>query len=318
MDGQNHWRAASAFVTETLPTDTWQSLTLVTFAESSIRQLVSGGALWAAWTGGMHLQHSYVLNNSGSNCITLFDNGVTKAGIPGPNWGLDLDFNCEGAAITSMVALTGSHTAQAVQNLRFSGYQLSTGSVFNLASNITSATLNEADLNVKFTTAPMFATGQAKLWNVSGRVAIPSSIYWNAPLTSNVNLALGSLITPPQIGPVDIVGSAAIAVSCARLLNRAYAGPLCRVQRSSDSATLDLYPTFNGDLDRTGFTGFCTGTTCAVSIGYDQSGNGNNFTQGTTASQPVLTLSLAALNGRPAMLFGDQFAYAMPVACGIS
>jgi len=74
---------------------------------------------------------------------------------------------------------------------------------------------------------------------------------------------------------------------------------------------LDIYPNANGDLDRNAYTGFCRATTCTVSIAYDQSGNGNNFTQTTAASQPAWNISLSTLGNRPAMTIGDISAIAM-------
>ncbi len=313
LDGQNYWRAASAFQTETLAVNTWQSLTLNTFYNTSIRN-----GLWVAWTGGLRMVNSYILNSPGPSCMTIFDNGVTKAGIPGPNWGLDLEFNCEGTDV-SMIQMSGSKATPVLQGFRYGGYHLATGSAIKADSNITAATIKNADINIKFAQnagVSMFAN--AKLWTVSGKIAVPDGTYWNAPAAFKGQLVVGSLATPPAIGPVDIMGSAAQAVSCARQLSASYIGPLCQVTRASDSATQDIYPTSIGDLDRNAFTAFCRATTCAVSVMYDQSGNTNDFTQGTGASQPVLTLALAALGNRPALLFGDQSAFAMTATAAAS
>lgn len=312
-DGQNHWRASSAFVTETLPVDTWQSLTLVTIQDTNIRQTASGGGgIWLGWTGGLHMIHSYVVS-SGASCMEIYDSGVTKSGIPGPNWGLDLDFNCEGSALSQAILFTGSHATQTLQSFRFKGYHLAP---YLLAADtgVTSVTLNAADIDLKFgayngTNVPVFAS--AKLFNLSGKAAVPAANQWNAPTTFKGQLVVGTLATPPNVGPLDIIGSAGLAVSCARQLSATYTGALCQVTRASDSATLDVYPNGFGDLDRNSYAAFCRATTCAVSIMYDQSGNANNFTQSTTASQPALTLALAALGNRPALLFGDQSAFAM-------
>lgn len=324
IDGQNHWRASSAFVTETLSVETWQSQTLDTFRSSHIRQLGSGGGLWIAWGGGVQLaDNSYILNNSGATCMTIFDNGVTKGGIPGPNWGSDLSFNCEGSAITSMINFTGSNNTPNIQDFRYRGYHLATGSTFSLASNITSMTMNNADIDMKFAPnsgTPMFSIGQAKLWKMSGQIAAPNPLYWNAPSTFQGRLVLGLQATPPGIGPIDIMGSAALAISCDQQLSSLYFGPLCQVQRADNSAVLDEYPDGFGNLDRSAHQAFCAGTTCGVKIAYNQNGDGNNCTQATIASQPILTLGVAAFGGRSGMLFGDQSAFALscPAATSIN
>jgi hypothetical protein len=315
MDGQNHWRASSAYVTQTLPTDTWQSLTLVTFLNSHVRQQASGGALWLGWTGGFRMVNSYILNSTGDACVDIYDNGVTKVGIPGPNWGLDLEFNCEGSSLTSMITLKGGNATPVLQGVRYSGYHLSPGATFRAASDITAVTMRNADINLKFADqsgTPMFAS--AKLWTMSGRVTVPTAANWNAPESFSGDLIVGSLATPPRLGPVDVLPGAATAASCARQLSRSYSGPLCQVQRASDSATMDLYANTNGDLDPTGAALFCANTTCAVSVLYDQSGNGNNFTQSTAASQPSFTRSLTALGGRAALGFTEAGPQAMSAA----
>lgn len=309
IDGENHWRASSAFQTETLPTDTWQSLTLVNLIDTSIRQLASGDALWLGWAGGLHIINGYILNQGGSNCVILYDNGVTKSGIPGPNWGLDLDFNCEGS-ISTVFHMSGSHQTPTIQSFRYRGYNQATTAVFGTASNITAAQINDLDVDEKFGTnvTPMFAS--AKLWTISGVIKVPNATYWNTPTFQGIVVA-GSQVTPPNIGPVDIISSAALALSCDRIVRSGYIGPLCRVERTSDSTSLDLYADGFGNLDKGSETAFCANTTCAVSIAYDQSGNSGNCTQSTPASQPVLSLQVASLGNRTGMVFGDESAFAL-------
>lgn len=318
LDGQNYWRAASAFVTETNPTDTWQSLSLNTFYDSHIRQNGSGGGMWLGWTALLRTVNSYVLNSSGSSCVTIFDNGVTKSPIT-PNFGLNLELNCEGSSLTSMVDFYGSNATPALSGFKFRGYHLSGTSTFDLASNITAASLLNSDVDLTFTSAngtpgaPMFRS--AKLWTYSGRVSVPNGFYWNAPAAFQGNLVVGGIATPPALGPLDILAGAAQAWSCARQLRNAYTGPLCQATRASDGATLDIYPNANGDLDRNAYNGFCRATTCTASVAYDQSlGNANNFTQTTGASQPAWNISLATLGNRPALTIGDVSAIAMTAA----
>jgi len=85
-------------------------------------------------------------------------------------------------------------------------------------------------------------------------------------------------------GPCDIYASGGTpcvaAHSTTRALYAAYNGSLYQVRRSSDSTTLNI-----GVLSAGGYANaaaqdsFCSGTTCVITIIYDQSGRGNNLTQ---------------------------------------
>jgi hypothetical protein len=67
----------------------------------------------------------------------------------------------------------------------------------------------------------------------------------------------------------------------------AYAGSCLRVRRSSDNAEQDIG--FSGNLiDSAALTSFCGAGHGFVVKWYDQSGNGNDFEQTTTANQPVI------------------------------
>jgi hypothetical protein len=85
-------------------------------------------------------------------------------------------------------------------------------------------------------------------------------------------------------GPCDIYasgGTACIAAhSTTRALYSAFTGPLYQLKRGRDSATTDVAPLSPGGVaNATAQDSFCTGTTCLISIIYDQSGHGNHLTQ---------------------------------------
>jgi hypothetical protein len=96
-------------------------------------------------------------------------------------------------------------------------------------------------------------------------------------ISGTPTLAAGSL-------PCDIYAAAGTpcvaAHSTVRALFSAYSGRLYQVKRSSDSATTNI-----GTLSAGGYANaaaqdtFCAGTTCVITIIYDQSGHGNNLTQ---------------------------------------
>ena len=85
-------------------------------------------------------------------------------------------------------------------------------------------------------------------------------------------------------GPCDIYASGGTpcvaAHSTTRALFGAYSGRLYQVRRAADGATTDI-----GTLSAGGFANagaqdsFCAGTSCVISIIYDQTSRGNNLTQ---------------------------------------
>ena len=84
--------------------------------------------------------------------------------------------------------------------------------------------------------------------------------------------------------PCDIYASGGTpcvaAHSTVRALYSAYNGSLYQVRRASDNATLDigvLSP--GGYVNAAAQDSFCAGTSCVITIIYDQSGHGNNLTQ---------------------------------------
>jgi hypothetical protein len=85
-------------------------------------------------------------------------------------------------------------------------------------------------------------------------------------------------------GPCDIYSSGGTpcvaAHSTTRALYGAYNGSLYQVRRSSDSATSNIGPLSAGGVaNAAAQDSFCSGTTCVITIIYDQSGRGNNLTQ---------------------------------------
>ncbi|MFC4998379.1 arabinofuranosidase catalytic domain-containing protein [Dactylosporangium cerinum] len=101
-----------------------------------------------------------------------------------------------------------------------------------------------------------------------------------------------NLTAPPSGstgGPCDIYaagGTPCVAAhSTVRALYTTYSGNLYQVRRSSDSATRNIgVVTAGGTANAAAQDSFCTGTTCVVTVVYDQSGRGNDlWYQGSTA-----------------------------------
>ncbi|RKN43231.1 alpha-L-arabinofuranosidase B [Streptomyces hoynatensis] len=102
--------------------------------------------------------------------------------------------------------------------------------------------------------------------------------------------------TAPAAAPAADAGAAAASLPCdiyasggtpcvaahstTRALYASYNGPLYQVKRSSDNATRDIgLLSAGGYADAAAQDAFCSGTTCLISVIYDQSGRGNHLTQ---------------------------------------
>jgi SPP1 family predicted phage head-tail adaptor len=112
---------------------------------------------------------------------------------------------------------------------------------------------------------------------------------------------------------LDLYPSAATAYSL-RKLRTAYTGSAIRVRRSSDNTEQDIGFVGN-DLDTTALTTFCGVGNGFVTTWYDQSGNANNATQTTQASQPQIVSSgvIVLINTKPGLSFnGSSYRFNLP------
>jgi|GEM_PF-2001904 len=114
----------------------------------------------------------------------------------------------------------------------------------------------------------------------------------------------------PTDMPLDLVGSAWFAHGLRRL-SSTYTGKLCRIRRNSDNTESDIGYTLDNGLDIPTLTTFLGGATGYVVKLYDQTGNGYDAVQTTTANQPLL--SLVEPNGLPAMVFTKTSAMTLQV-----
>jgi hypothetical protein len=121
--------------------------------------------------------------------------------------------------------------------------------------------------------------------------------------------------------PCDIYAAAGTpcvaAHSTTRALFAGYNGRLYQVERASDGRTTDIDTLGAGGFANSAAQdAFCAGTTCAITIIYDQSGRGNNLTQapaGGAAGGPDALADAAAL---PVMAGGHKV-YGVFVAPGV-
>lgn len=110
-------------------------------------------------------------------------------------------------------------------------------------------------------------------------------------------------VSAATTGPCDIYaagGTPCIAAhSTTRALYGTYAGKLYQVRRSSDNTTRDVTVlTAGGTADASLQDTFCAGTTCVITVVYDQSGRGNDLwyqgstvVPGSSQSRPAIATS---------------------------
>ncbi|NUT94016.1 MAG: alpha-L-arabinofuranosidase [Saccharothrix sp.] len=125
-------------------------------------------------------------------------------------------------------------------------------------------------------------------------------------------------------GPCDIYAAGntpcVAAHSTTRALYGNYNGPLYQVRRSSDNATRDVGVLSAGGVANAATQdAFCAGTTCLISVIYDQSGKGNHLTQAPPGAfqgpAPGGYDNLADATAAPTMI-GGQKAYGVYIAPG--
>ncbi len=132
--------------------------------------------------------------------------------------------------------------------------------------------------------------------------------------TGGATAAGGSSVT----GPCDIFAEGntpcVAAHSTVRLLLSTYRGPLYQVRRASDSKTQDIaFLAQVGAADSAAQDTFCTGTTCTISVIYDQSGKGNHLVRSKGGAEVCKHQDLEAVaNALPLKLGGHQV-YAIKV-----
>lgn len=133
--------------------------------------------------------------------------------------------------------------------------------------------------------------------------------------------AMGSLVSA---GPCDIYSSGGTpcvaAHSTTRALYSSFSGSLYQVRRGSDSATTNIAPLSAGGVaNAAAQDSFCAGTTCLITIIYDQSGRGNHLTQappgGFQGPEANGYDNLASAIGAPVTLNGQK-AYGVFVSPG--
>jgi hypothetical protein len=122
-------------------------------------------------------------------------------------------------------------------------------------------------------------------------------------------------------GPCDIYqagGTPCVAAhSTTRALYASYNGPLYQVKRSSDGATTNIGLLSPGGVaNAAAQDSFCAGTSCVITVIYDQSGHGNNLTPAPAGGNAPTPDNPADATSAPVTV-GGQKAYGVFISAGV-
>ncbi|MEU7476854.1 arabinofuranosidase catalytic domain-containing protein [Lentzea sp. NPDC042327] len=146
-------------------------------------------------------------------------------------------------------------------------------------------------------------------------------------------LPVGSAASTPAAAPAPVAAAATgtcdiyasggtpciAAHSTVRALYGSYGGNLYQVRRSSDSTTRDIAVlTAGGNANAATQDAFCAGTTCVVTVVYDQSGRGNDLWYQGSSVVPGSPQSRPAVATSEALTVGGDKAYSLYINPGNS
>ena len=267
-------------------------------------------------TGGQGLFGSDISATPGAFSAVAVRNRTKTA--PADNSIFDSDsgsgratFDILGRALRLTNIFTGAFggTGQTLVDAYSSSAQ--TSAFTNGAAISISGTHVDQDLSGAFAIGNFFAAGgQTGYGGTIQEVVIYQSdeVANRAAIEANINGHYDIYWDGSQLSLLDSYPSAAVAYSL-RALNSAYTGPLIRVRRASNNVEQDIFATYDGELDTSALATFCAGTNGFVVRWYDQSGNGNDAVQATTANQPKVYDSVTGVeleNGKPALDFDSS------------
>jgi hypothetical protein len=174
------------------------------------------------------------------------------------------------------------------------------------------------------------ATGASTSFGFNGSSGatnpVPTSFALNGVACTGSSSGGGTTATTPSTTPqasslpCDLYtasGTPCVAAhSTTRALYAAYNGRLYQVRRSSDNTTRDIgVLSVGGAANAAAQDSFCSGTTCVITIVYDQSGRGNNLTQAPGGGAAGGPDNLANATAAPTTVNGHK-AYGVFVAPG--
>jgi len=223
-----------------------------------------------------------------------------------------LGFNRDAASTYSATRFVGAHDAQG------DSYN-QTQSLFSqlYASSTTSAYLDGVQGTQSYTCRGRFNSnsigGRDGLYFLNGNIQ-EIVIYDSDQSTNRTDIEdnIGGYYDIPLPGLLDENPGAAAAYSLRRL-SSTYTGSAIQVQRADNvGGTTDIGFDGYGDLDTAALTTAAAGNDMVVATWYDQSGNGNDASQATSANRPKIydgTTGVVTENGNPAVEFDGTSDY---------
>jgi hypothetical protein len=229
---------------------------------------LTGTHLASAATAGCQVGYSVTSQWPGGFGASV---AITNLGDPVSGWQLGWSF---GAGQTITQLWNGSYTQSGAQ-----------------------VTVTNAGYNGSIGTGGSASFGFNGSW--TGSNPVPTTFTLNGTTcTGGVTATTPPPTTPPPTspppassGPCDLYaagGTPCVAAhSTTRALYASYNGPLYQVRRASDSTTKDIgLLSAGGYANAAAQDAFCAGTSCVITIIYDQSGRNNNLTQAPGGSFP--------------------------------
>ncbi len=175
MDGANQFGITSAFVTSTAATNSASSFQENTCLVCNINSNSTTGSSLFISAAGRHKYIDSYIGQAGPYAVVLDASyGTTTM--------LDFDVHVETNAVTDEFFITGSNANPVFQGFKIRDNEsFPTNSIFKLNTGIASATLANADLEIKSAASAAHMFDAPALWHVSGQYSLPTGTgsFWN-------------------------------------------------------------------------------------------------------------------------------------------
>jgi non-reducing end alpha-L-arabinofuranosidase len=157
------------------------------------------------------------------------------------------------------------------------------------------------------------------IWSCNGQ----ANQRWSAPTSPSPTPSSPTSSPPAGALPCDIYAAGSTpcvaAHSTTRALYAVYSGNLYQVRRSSDNTTRNIgVLAAGGTADAATQDSFCAGTTCVITVLYDQSGRGNDLWYQGSAAVPGSSQSSPARASTESLTVGGSKAYSLYINPGNS
>lgn len=201
MDGINHFAAASQFVTQTNPANTFQSFIQDIFIDGDFRELGTGGApLWMSAAKQHSYINTYLAATAGTTAIATVL--YSLAGTTPAYFDLLFDVHTETAAVAYDFLITGTNTTPVLSGLRYTNVTSPASlSIFKADTGITTVTLRNTHLDIGFfAVASATVLDQPSIYTWDGSFTTPLVANWVPPANGSLTLLIGDKLTNGAYG----------------------------------------------------------------------------------------------------------------------